>query len=69
MVVIGAAGVLDTLLEEHATTRSSDHLAELLLDWAVPIAVTWGLIAFSGACPDRVGSRARDDVPDHAAHA
>ena len=72
VVVIGAAGVLVTLLDEHATTRSSDHLVELVLDWVVPIAVIWGLIAFSGAYPDRVTARAQDGVrgvPDRAAQA
>jgi hypothetical protein len=53
LVVIGVAGVLVTLLDEHATSRSSDHLAELLLNWVVPIGVIWGLISFSSSYPDR----------------
>ena len=59
LVVIGAAGVLVTLLDQEATTRSSASLAELLLNWVVPIGVIWGLIAFSGAYPDRVTARLR----------
>lgn len=53
LVVIGLAGVAVTLLDEHATSRSSDHLVELVLNWVVPIAVIWGLVSFSGSYPDR----------------
>ncbi len=59
LVGIGLAGVLVTLLDDHATSRSSAHLAELLLDWVVPIAVIWGLIAFSASYPDRARSQHR----------
>ena len=54
LVVIGAAGVLVTLLDAHATTRTSDHLVELVLNWIVPITVIWGLVSFSASYPDRV---------------
>ena len=57
LVVIGAAGVLVTVLDEQATTRSSASVAELVLNWVVPIAVIWGLVAFSGAYPERVTAR------------
>jgi hypothetical protein len=63
LVVIGAAGVLVTLLDAHATTRSADHLAELVLNWVVPIAVIWGLVEFSRAYPDRATSRPEGSAP------
>ncbi|MBB3675190.1 hypothetical protein [Modestobacter versicolor] len=72
LVVIGLAGVLVTLIDEHATGRSSGHLAELALNWAVPIAVIWGLIALTGSYPDRVMSRLQPEAaagrrsPSHA---
>jgi hypothetical protein len=72
LVVIGVAGVLVTLLEQEATGRSSDHLVELVLNWVVPIAVIWGLVAFTGSYPDRVTSRTQDDaqgLTGQAAHA
>ena len=62
LVVIGAAGVLVTLLGEHATDRSSAHLVELLLDWVVPIGVIWALVAFSDRYPDRVTARPAEDT-------
>ncbi|SDF39844.1 hypothetical protein SAMN05660485_03268 [Blastococcus fimeti] len=62
LVVIGTAGVLVTLLDEHPTGRSSAHLVDLALNWVVPIAVIWGLVSFSGSYPDRVTGR------HHAAH-
>ena len=62
LVVIGAAGVLVHLVDDHATTRSSDHLADLALNWGVPIVVIWGLVTFSGAYPDRVTTRPRRAV-------
>ncbi|WP_369256667.1 hypothetical protein [Geodermatophilus amargosae] len=71
LVVVGAAGVLVTVLDEEPVTRSSDHLAELVLNWVVPIAVIWGLAAFSGAYPDRVTSRLQGrgaGAPSRAAH-
>ncbi|GAA4734977.1 hypothetical protein GCM10023328_13800 [Modestobacter marinus] len=58
LVVIGAAGVLVTLLDEHATSRDSAHLPELVLNWVVPLVVVWALIRFTGAYPDRVTSHA-----------
>ena len=54
LLVIGAAGLLVTLLDEHATGPSSAHVAELLLDWVVPIGVVWALVSFSAWYPDRV---------------
>ncbi|WP_222195811.1 hypothetical protein [Modestobacter italicus] len=65
LVLIGAAGLLVTVLGEHATSRDSAHLLELALNWVVPIAVVWALVRFTGAFPDRVTSRAQQDP--HAA--
>jgi hypothetical protein len=39
LVVIGLASELVTVLDERAASRSWDHLAELALNWVVPIAV------------------------------
>jgi len=73
LVVIGLAGVLVTVLDEHATSRASDHLLELALNWVVPIAVLWGLVEFTGAYPDRVTAQpqgsphpTRDGTPRRA---
>ena len=57
LVVIGAAGVLVTLLDEEADGRTSPHLADLVLNWLVPIAVVWGLVSFSRSYPGRVSAR------------
>jgi intracellular septation protein A len=54
LLLIGVAGVLVTLLDGHATDRSSAHLADLVLNWAVPIAVIWALVRFTASYPDRV---------------
>ena len=59
LVCIGVAGVLVGLIDDHATTRSSDHLADLVLNWVVPIVVIWGLVEFTGAYPDRATARPR----------
>ena len=53
LVVIGLTGVLVAALDEHATTVSSDHLVDLVLNWVVPIAVIWALVSFTGSYPDR----------------
>ena len=68
LVVIGSAGVVVTALDAHATSRASDHLLELALNWAVPIAVLWGLAEFSGAYPDRVTARRQGTVPSSDGH-
>ncbi|MGY1745932.1 hypothetical protein [Blastococcus sp. SYSU D00695] len=57
LLVIGVAGVLVTALEVDATDTGSAHLLELVLDWAVPIAVIWVLVGFSTSYPDRVTGR------------
>ncbi len=57
LVAIGISGVLVTVLDQQATTASSDHLLELLLNWVVPIAVIWGLVEFTTGYPDRVTGR------------
>jgi len=53
LVVIGLAGMLVTALDEHATSLSSDHLVDLILNWVLPITVIWWLVSFSGSYPDR----------------
>jgi hypothetical protein len=60
LVVIGLAGVLVTLLDEHPTGRGSAHLVDLALNWVVPIAVIWGLVSFTSSYPDRVTGRPTD---------
>jgi nitrate reductase NapE component len=57
LVAIGVCGVLVAVLDQQATTSSSDHLVELLLNWVVPIAVVWGLFEFTTGYPDRVTGR------------
>ena len=59
LIVIGAAALLVTLLDQHVTGRSSTSVVELVLNWGVPIAVLWGLAEFSSAHPERVAARAR----------
>ena len=57
LVVIGAAGLLVTLLDDRAVDRSSDHLVELALGWVLPIAVIWGLAELTAAFPGRARAR------------
>ena len=60
-MVTGAASVLATALDARATGTSSSHLADLLLNWVVPIAVLWTMVRFTAAYPDRVtAAPARD---------
>ena len=54
IVVIGAAGLLVTVLDAHAVDASRNHLVDLLLNWVVPIAVIWGMVKFTATYPDRV---------------
>jgi hypothetical protein len=60
-MVTGAASVLATALDARATGTSSSHLADLLLNWVVPIAVLWTMVRFTATYPDRVtAAPARD---------
>ncbi|MGY1689383.1 hypothetical protein [Geodermatophilus sp. SYSU D01105] len=54
IMLMGAASALATALGVDATDTSSSHLAELLLDWVVPIGVIWAMVRFTATYPDRV---------------
>ncbi|GAA0921597.1 hypothetical protein [Pseudonocardia zijingensis] len=54
IMVIGASGLLVTALDAHAVDASQPHMADLLLNWVVPIGVLWGMIRFTAAYPERV---------------
>lgn len=61
IVVIGAAGLLVTVLDAHAVDASRNHTVDLLLNWVVPIAVIWGMVKFTAAYPERVKGPAAGD--------
>ncbi|MGY1594736.1 hypothetical protein ACI79D_22405 [Geodermatophilus sp. SYSU D00708] len=54
IAAMGAASALVTALGLDATGGPGSHLAELLLDWVLPIAVIWGMVRFTATYPDRV---------------
>jgi hypothetical protein len=60
IVVIGAAGLLVTVLDAHAVDPSRNNIVDLVLNWVVPIAVIWWMIKFTATYPDRVGKAAGD---------
>jgi len=62
IVVIGLAGLVVTQLDAHADDPNSTAMADLVLNWVVPIAVIWGAIWFTGTYPDRV-NRTADVTP------
>jgi hypothetical protein len=66
LAIIGAAGLLVTALADLATDNSADHLADLLLNWIVPILIIWGMIKFTAVYPARV-SGASESVPPGSA--
>lgn len=68
IVLIGAAGLLVTVLDAHAADPSRAHVADLLLNWVVPIAVIWGMVRFTATYPERVRGAApagREPGPLH----
>jgi hypothetical protein len=56
ITMCGAASVLVTALDAHATDTSSSHLIDLLLNWVLPIAVLWAMVRFTATYPDRVSA-------------
>jgi hypothetical protein len=62
IVVIGAAGVLVTVLDAHAGDTARNNVEDLVLNWVVPIAVIWAMIKFTATYPDRVDRAAGDPV-------
>lgn len=62
IAVIGAAGVLVTVLDAHAVDPSRNNVVDLVLNWVVPIAVIWGAIKFTATYPDRVDRPAGDQA-------
>ena len=62
IVAMGAASLVVTALDAHATDTGSNYLVDLLLNWVVPIAIIWGMIKFTAAYPDRVSNAAHPDA-------
>lgn len=57
LIVMGAAAVLVSALDQQATDTSDAHLLDLLLNWVVPIVVIWWTIRFTVTYPDTVTDR------------
>ena len=47
-------------------TSAAVLVGDLLLNWAVPIAVIWGAIWFTGTYPDRVNRTADAAAPSRS---
>ncbi|MEE2060687.1 DUF3159 domain-containing protein [Rhodococcus artemisiae] len=53
IAVMGAAAVLVTVLDAHATGTDSPYLIDFLLNWVVPIGLIVWMIHFTNTYPDR----------------
>jgi hypothetical protein len=58
IAVMGAAAVLVTAVDAHATDTDSPYLIDFALNWAVPICVIAWMIHFTNTYPDRAGKAA-----------
>jgi hypothetical protein len=50
-----------TALDAHAVDASRNHTVDLLLNWVVPVALIWGMVKFTAAYPERVGTPGAED--------
>lgn len=53
VLLMGVCAVLVTAFEAHALDTSSPHLAELFLNWVIPIVLIVGMIRFTDVYPGR----------------
>lgn len=58
ILVIGVSSVVVAALDAQADGTDTNHVLDLLLNWAVPIAVIWYMIHFTSTYPDRVDKAA-----------
>jgi nitrate reductase NapE component len=62
ITAMGAAAVLVTALDAHATGTDSPYLLDFFLNWVVPIGLIVWMIHFTNTYPDRAGRDA--DEPE-----
>ncbi len=60
ITVMGAAAVLVTALDAHATGTDSPYLLDFFLNWAVPIGLIVWMIHFTNTYPDRAERNAEE---------